>query len=135
MYLLCEMCLYSMFAQVTCTQNRFCHVDYMEIVSFRLTAHFQLDRRFPYSWGGFPSAPLGRVAPSDCCSLDSPHHLGHTLTEAPLSIITNPSSRSAQPSWPKVTSMIAFSIVNTHYSPVSALSFWTFTILSWLARD
>ena len=41
--LLCEMCLYFMFAQVPYTQNRFKHVDYMEIVSFRLTTNFQPD--------------------------------------------------------------------------------------------
>ena len=43
---------------------------------------------FPNSWSGFPFAPLRQVAPSDCSSLESPKHLGHTLTEAPLTIIT-----------------------------------------------
>ena len=41
--LVCEMCLYSMFAQVTYTQNRLLHVNHMEIVSLRLTTHCQPD--------------------------------------------------------------------------------------------
>ena len=43
----------------------------------------------------FHFAPLRQVIPSDCFNFDFPNHLGHTLTEAPLSIITNSPSRSA----------------------------------------
>ena len=94
------------------------------------------DRKFltrPVAFRGFPLAPLRQVAPSDCSSLEFPNHLGHTLTEAPLSIITNPSSRSTQPSWLKFTSLISFSTAKTYYFPGSALTLSTstsFTILS-----
>ena len=58
--------------------------------SFVRPQNFNQICRFPYSWSGFPLAPLRQVVPSDCSIFDFPNHLGHTLTEAPLSIITNP---------------------------------------------
>ena len=85
---LCQMCVNSVFTQTTYTQDKFRHVHHMEIVPFRLTANFQPDLSLSVSWSGFPFAPLRQDAPSDCSSLEFPNHLGHTLTEAPLSIIT-----------------------------------------------
>ena len=88
---------------------------------------------FRYSWSGFPLAPLRQVAPSDCSSLEFPVHLGHTLAGAPLSITTSPSSRSAQPSWLKFTSLISFSTVDTNSFPDSALTFSTSTSFTFLS--
>ena len=77
-----------------------------------------------------------RIVPSDCSILDFPNHLGHTLTDALLSIITNPSSRSSQPFWLKVASLITFSIVNANSLLVSASPSTSFTCChGWLVAN
>ena len=114
-----------MFTQATYTQDRLRHVYHMNIMSFRLTADFQTDLSLAVFLEWFSVCTSETSAPSDCSSLEFPSHLGHTLTEAWLTIITSPSSRSTQPSWLKFTSLISCSVVYTHPFPGSALTFWT----------
>ena len=88
-----EVCFNSIFAQVTDTQDRFCHVWHMKLISFQMISKI-LNQicLFLKPWSALPSAPRSRTEPSDCSRADSPNHLGQTLTDASLSIITNASS-------------------------------------------
>ena len=136
---LCKMCLNSLFTPAFHTQDRLRHVHHIEIIPLRLTA---ISQAYMSHSGFLERVSIGTsetIRTFRLFQLGVPtNHLRHTLTDAPLSIITSPSSRATQPSWLTFTSLISFSTVNTCSFPGSALTFsisTSFTILSWLARD
>ena len=97
---LCLVCLNFLFTQATYTQDRLRHVHHTEIKPFRLTANYQPDLSLSVFLERFS---VGTSETSRTIRQRGvPKPTWDTLTEAPLSIITSPSSRSTQPLSPSL---------------------------------
>ena len=62
--LLHEVCFNSIVAQVTDTQDRYCHVYHMELISFQMISNSLTRFFFCLPWSVLPSAPRSRTEPS-----------------------------------------------------------------------
>ena len=112
-----EVCFCSVLSQITNTQRSASSPPPRESRSvsncFRSSARFDAFRNL----GVFFRPHLG--VDLICLILEESNHLGLTLTDARLPIITRQSSLTSQPIWLKLTSLMTVSIANTNTFPVS----------------